>query len=141
MSDIERVVAKGDKHRSVANTVMNTNRYVSITSTTHYLIQYQLYLTIPLVIYSDRHLTVPNTHYPFLSLPSPSSSRSHLLLILTVEGHDKVSGTITEGRLTLVDLAGSERISRTEAKGIRLVEAAAINKSLSALGQVCFLLC
>ena len=52
-----------------------------------------------------------------------------------------MSGTITEGRLTLVDLAGSERISRTEAKGIRLVEAAAINKSLSALGQVCFLLC
>ena len=35
-----------------------------------------------------------------------------------------------------MDLAGSERISRTEAKGMRLVEAAAINKSLSALGQV-----
>ena len=63
MPDIERVVAKGDKHRSVANTVMNTNRCVSITSTTHYLIQYQLYLTIPLVSYSDRHLTVPNTHW------------------------------------------------------------------------------
>lgn len=36
----------------------------------------------------------------------------------------------------LVDLAGSERISRSEATGQRLVEAAAINKSLSALGQV-----
>lgn len=78
-----------------------------------------------------------HTLFPFLTVPSLSSSRSHLLLILTVEGHDKVSGTITEGRLTLVDLAGSERISRTEARGIRLVEAAAINKSLSALGQVC----
>lgn len=65
-----------------------------------------------------------------------NSSRSHLLLVLTVEGHDRVSKTISKGRLTLVDLAGSERISRTEAKGIRLVEAAAINKSLSALGQV-----
>ena len=61
--------------------------------------------------------------------------------MLSVEGHDKVSGTVTEGRLTLVDLAGSERISRTEAKGIRLVEAAAINKSLSALGQVCACVC
>jgi len=40
------------------------------------------------------------------------------------------------GRLTLVDLAGSERIARSEATGERLVEAAAINKSLSALGQV-----
>jgi len=38
--------------------------------------------------------------------------------------------------LTLCDLAGSERISKTEAEGQRLVEAAAINKSLSALGQV-----
>lgn len=36
----------------------------------------------------------------------------------------------------LVDLAGSERISRSEATGQRLVEAAAINKSLTALGQV-----
>ncbi|KAK3103694.1 hypothetical protein FSP39_021089 [Pinctada imbricata] len=65
-----------------------------------------------------------------------SSSRSHLLLMLAVEGHDKVTGAISKGTLTLCDLAGSERISKTEAEGQRLVEAAAINKSLSALGQV-----
>lgn len=53
-----------------------------------------------------------------------------------MEGFDVVSRATTRGRLTLVDLAGSERISRSEASGIRLVEAAAINKSLSALGQV-----
>ena len=63
------------------------------------------------------------------------SSRSHLLLQLMVEGHDTVSGQVTRGKLTMVDLAGSERISKTEATGQRLVEAAAINKSLSALGQ------
>ena len=40
------------------------------------------------------------------------------------------------GTLTLCDLAGSERVSKTEATGQRLVEAASINKSLSALGQV-----
>jgi hypothetical protein len=35
-----------------------------------------------------------------------------------------------------VDLAGSERVSKSEASGDRLLEAAAINKSLTALGQV-----
>lgn len=64
------------------------------------------------------------------------SSRSHLLLMLSVEGQDKVTNAITKGTLILCDLAGSERISKTEAEGQRLVEAAAINKSLSALGQV-----
>ena len=64
------------------------------------------------------------------------SSRSHLLLRITVCGTDKVSGAVSNGVLTLCDLAGSERIGKTEATGQRLVEAAAINKSLSALGQV-----
>lgn len=65
-----------------------------------------------------------------------NSSRSHLLLLLRIQGTDHVTNAITRGSLTLVDLAGSERISKTEATGQRLVEAAAINKSLSALGQV-----
>ncbi|XP_059172548.1 uncharacterized protein LOC131953399 isoform X2 [Physella acuta] len=65
-----------------------------------------------------------------------TSSRSHLVLMITVDGQDKVTGATSHGVLTLCDLAGSERISKTEAAGQRLVEAAAINKSLSALGQV-----
>ena len=36
----------------------------------------------------------------------------------------------------LVDLAGSERQKHSEAAGVALREAAAINKSLSALGNV-----
>ncbi|XP_067855671.1 uncharacterized protein [Heptranchias perlo] len=58
------------------------------------------------------------------------------MLTLCVNGVDSVSGTTYHGTLTLCDLAGSERISKTEATGQRLVEAAAINKSLTALGQV-----
>ena len=64
------------------------------------------------------------------------SSRSHLLLQIVVASHNRISNVSTTGKLTLVDLAGSERISKTEATGQRLVEAAAINKSLSALGQI-----
>eukprot|EP00730_Choanoeca_flexa_P010422 TRINITY_DN1791_c0_g1_i1.p1 TRINITY_DN1791_c0_g1~~TRINITY_DN1791_c0_g1_i1.p1 ORF type:complete len:997 (+),score=255.90 TRINITY_DN1791_c0_g1_i1:64-3054(+) len=64
------------------------------------------------------------------------SSRSHLLLQIYIEGHDSVSEEITRGKLTLVDLAGSERVAKTDATGQRLVEAAAINKSLTSLGQV-----
>jgi hypothetical protein len=64
------------------------------------------------------------------------SSRSHLLLQIGVTSRNTITGVTSTGKLTLVDLAGSERVSKTEATGQRLVEAAAINKSLSALGQV-----
>lgn len=66
------------------------------------------------------------------------SSRSHLLLVITVLGVDKISNVSSRGKLTLVDLAGSERVAKSEAMGQRLTEAAAINKSLSALGMVSF---
>lgn len=65
------------------------------------------------------------------------SSRSHSILSLRVRGeslHDKSSVVVS--KLHLVDLAGSERLSKTDAQGERLKEAHAINKSLSALGDV-----
>ncbi|KAI4880694.1 hypothetical protein NFI96_018426, partial [Prochilodus magdalenae] len=73
--------------------------------------------------------------------PSPDgadveSSCSHLLLFVTVECTDSVSGVTTRGTLTLCELAGSERISKTQATGQRLTETAAINKSLMVLRQV-----
>ncbi|XP_041667955.1 kinesin family member 3Cb isoform X2 [Cheilinus undulatus] len=67
------------------------------------------------------------------------SSRSHAIFVITVEcsevgpdGEDH----IRVGKLNMVDLAGSERQCKTGAKGRRLKEAAKINLSLSALGNV-----
>lgn len=59
-----------------------------------------------------------------------------MLVQIKVTGYNKISRVTTSGKLTLVDLAGSERVSKSEAAGDRLLEAAAINKSLTALGQV-----
>lgn len=69
------------------------------------------------------------------------SSRSHAVLTLSLEAiaihdNDKHGNAIRRGRLHLVDLAGSERQARTGATGDRLKEAASINLSLSALGNV-----
>lgn len=67
------------------------------------------------------------------------SSRSHAIFIVTIEcsetgldGEDH----IRVGKLNMVDLAGSERQSKTGVKGRRFKEAAKINLSLSALGNV-----
>ncbi len=63
------------------------------------------------------------------------SSRSHMVLTVDivsgVQGEEPTSGT-----LYLVDLAGSERVRKSNVEGDNLKEAAQINKSLSALGNV-----
>ncbi|KAM3870801.1 kinesin-like protein KIF3C [Diretmus argenteus] len=67
------------------------------------------------------------------------SSRSHAIFVVTVEcSEEGADGEdhIRVGKLNMVDLAGSERQSKTGAKGERLKEAAKINLSLSALGNV-----
>ena len=65
-----------------------------------------------------------------------ASSRSHLVQMIFVSATNKASKMTTMGKLTLVDLAGSERQSKTGAEGDVFEEAKAINKSLSALGNV-----
>lgn len=54
------------------------------------------------------------------------SSRSHSILQIK----------LGQVNLSLIDLAGSERIATTKVEGDRLKETQAINKSLSALGDV-----
>lgn len=71
------------------------------------------------------------------------SSRSHSCFTIKLASkrtQELVNGVQKETSMTakinLVDLAGSERASKTGATGDRLKEGAAINKSLSALGNV-----
>ncbi len=65
-----------------------------------------------------------------------TSSRSHLIFSIVINSRNRQTKQRTIGKLSLVDLAGSERVSKTGATADRLKEANAINKSLSALGNV-----
>ena len=83
------------------------------------------------------------------------SSRSHMMLTVSVTGENLATGVVSRGKLNLVDLAGSERIDKSGAtvkffllshyvgclcyqsfQGQALKEAQNINQSLSALGDV-----
>ena len=67
-----------------------------------------------------------------------SSSRSHAVLQVVVEQKERLPNTehsVRVGKLSLIDLAGSERASKTNNRGQRMVEGAAINRSLLALGE------
>ncbi|KAK9832155.1 hypothetical protein WJX74_000861 [Apatococcus lobatus] len=64
------------------------------------------------------------------------SSRSHMVFALRLRGTNATTGIQAHGVLNLIDLAGSERLSKSLACGDRLKETQAINKSLSALGDV-----
>jgi len=64
------------------------------------------------------------------------SSRSHLIMGIIIESTDLQTQAQTRGKLSFVDLAGSERIKKSGSTGPQLKEAQAINKSLSALGDV-----
>ena len=65
-----------------------------------------------------------------------ASSRSHSIVMITVEGQHQQTKTRTMGKLVLVDLAGSERVSKSGVSGKEMKEAQHINKSLSCLGDV-----
>ena len=64
------------------------------------------------------------------------SSRSHMVVCLTVFSTQLLSGAQSVGKLSLVDLAGSEKLDKAGTTGQAVAETKAINKSLSALGSV-----
>lgn len=65
-----------------------------------------------------------------------SSSRSHAIFTITLEGKLLDSETYFVSKLHLVDLAGSERVSKSQVEGSLLTEAKHINLSLTYLEQV-----
>jgi hypothetical protein len=65
-----------------------------------------------------------------------TSSRSHLVFSVFVDVTNHETNQRTVGKLSLVDLAGSERVKKSGATAQRLKEGRAINKSLTALGDV-----
>ncbi len=85
---------------------------------------------IRLIAFADRNRSQAVTNM------NEHSSRSHMMLTVTIVSEYKPTGMMTRGKLNLVDLAGSERIEKSGAQGVALKEAQNINKSLSALGDV-----
>ncbi|KRX08676.1 P-loop containing nucleoside triphosphate hydrolase [Pseudocohnilembus persalinus] len=65
-----------------------------------------------------------------------SSSRSHCIFTITIEGKQINNSSVFVSKLHLVDLAGSERAGRNQTEGQLLNEAKYINLSLSYLEQV-----
>lgn len=65
-----------------------------------------------------------------------TSSRSHLVFSILIETINKQTGQRAVGKLSYVDLAGSERANKAGTSAAQLKEGRAINKSLSALGDV-----
>ena len=72
----------------------------------------------------------------FPSPPPTELTGAGLVTSLYAVFPSSIISLLTAGRLNLVDLAGSERVAKSGATGVRLKEAQAINKSLSALGDV-----
>ncbi|XP_048830514.1 kinesin-like protein KIF28P [Brienomyrus brachyistius] len=77
-----------------------------------------------------RTRTTASTHM------NASSSRSHMLIILQLKQIFSKENTTKESNMNLVDLAGSERQRTLTSEADRLKEGAAINLSLTTLGNV-----
>lgn len=77
-----------------------------------------------------------NNRKTFATEMNDNSSRSHLIFSILIECVNKQTSQRTTGKMSFVDLAGSERATKAGTSAERLKEGRAINKSLSALGDV-----
>lgn len=77
-----------------------------------------------------------NNRKTFATSMNDNSSRSHLIFSIIIETINKQTNQRALGKISFVDLAGSERATKAGTSAERLKEGRAINKSLSALGDV-----
>ena len=77
-----------------------------------------------------------NNRKTFATQMNDNSSRSHLVFSILIETVNKQTSQRAVGKISFVDLAGSERATKAGNSTERLKEGRAINKSLSALGDV-----
>jgi hypothetical protein len=122
-SELDTVLAIGEKHRSYGETAMN-----STSSRSHVIFR---------VIIESGGATAP-MHRAGLKLAASGPVRQGSRVVAesnTYKSGSQASG-IALAVLNLVDLAGSERQQKTGATGSRLKEGNMINKSLLALGTV-----
>jgi hypothetical protein len=122
-SELDTVLAIGEKHRSYGETAMN-----STSSRSHVIFR---------VIIESGGATAP-MHRAGLKLAASGPVRRGSRVVAesnTYKSGSQASG-IALAVLNLVDLAGSERQQKTGATGPRLKEGNMINKSLLALGTV-----
>lgn len=87
-----------------------------------------------LVAYATKNRTTAST------MSNERSSRSHSIFTIKLQGRNTETGATCRGSLNMIDLAGLERLVSSQAKGDRLKETQAINKSLSSLGDVIYAL-
>ena len=66
--------------------------------------------------YTHTHTHTPIHTHTAMTNMNEHSSRSHMMLTVTVISENKVTGTVTRGKLNLVDLAGSERLNKSGTK-------------------------
>jgi len=70
------------------------------------------------------------------TLLNVDSSRSHMILTISLDVLDCEKNTTTSGKIRLCDLAGAERLKKSGASDETMNEAIEINRALSALGDV-----
>ena len=121
-AQVDELAHMAARQRSVGKTDMN-----SVSSRSHAV--FMLYLT------GARTLRRARTRARGSS-PCAAHARCASIARRTRAGTNPSVGHALHGALHLVDLAGSERLSRSNATGATLKETQAINKSLSALGDV-----
>lgn len=118
----------GDTNRAISATAMNQVRLGVVFG--------GAWCRFALSVRSSR---LNDTNRPTHPTQSQTSSRSHCIFTLSLEGRRRGAGAedrVRRSKLNLCDLAGSERVHKTVARGQTLREARYINQSLFYLEMV-----